>query len=158
MGIEVAAEQKRVIAYCRVSSKGQQEDLKTQLEAVKVFCLGRGLAVDEYLTEKGGGMNFKRKKLLALMDDIERYEVGKLVVAHRDRLVRLGFEWFEYLVKKQGGEMIVINQEQLAPQQEMVEDLRAVVHCFASRLDGLRSYKKQIKEAVENGESNADTV
>ena len=92
------------------------------------------------------------------MDAVERYEVKTMVVAHKDRLLRFGFDWVAYFARKQGGEMVVINQEELSPQQEMVEDVRAIIHCFAGRLDGLRSYQKQIKAAVEDGESNADTV
>lgn len=94
-------------------------------------------------------MNFKRKKFLAIIDRIEHGEVSKLIVAHKDRLVRFGFDFFDIFAEKHGCKMVVVNQEQLSPQHEMVEDLMAIVHCFSSRLYGLRTYKKKIKEVAE---------
>ncbi len=83
------------------------------------------------------------------MNRIERGEIVNLIVAHKDRLVRFGFDFFDIFAQEHGCEIVVVNQEQLSPQQEMVEDLMAIVHCFSSRLYGLRNYKKKIKEAVE---------
>jgi putative resolvase len=120
-----------------------------QVGAMRTFCLGGGIAVDEWVEEIGGGLNLKRKKFLDLMDRVERCEVKQLMIAHKDRLVRFGFDFFDYFCEKHGCKLTVVNQEQLSPQQEMVEDLMAIIHCFSSRLYGLRSYKKQIKEAVE---------
>ena len=61
-----------------------------------------------------------------------------------------GFEYFEHLAIKNGGEIIVVNQESLSPQQEAVEDLMAIIHTFSCRLYGLRKYKKDIKKAIIN--------
>jgi putative resolvase len=97
-------------------------------------------------------MNFRREKFLALVERIERGEVGRLVIAHKDRLVRFGFDFFEWFAERHGCKIIVANQESLSPQQEMVQDLMSIVHCFSSRLYGLRSYKKRIKEAAEANE------
>lgn len=141
---------KKTVVYCRVSSRSQLPDLESQVEAMRQFCFSGSIAVDEWIEEVGGGMNFKRKKFLSIMDRIEHGEISKLIIAHRDRLVRFGFDFFEIFAQKQGCEMVVANQEQLSPQQEMVEDLMAIVHCFSSRLSGLRSYKGKIKEALES--------
>ena len=145
--------QKKVIVYCRVSSPAQKPDLRFQVDAMRTFCLGAGIAVDEWIEEIGGGMNFKRKQFIDLVERIERFEVKHLLIAHKDRLVRFGFEFFEYFCERHGCELTVVNQEQLSPQQEMVEDLMAIIHCFSSRLYGLRSYKKQIEKAA-TGEGN----
>ena len=153
LGIELPDVKKKVIVYCRVSSKGQADDLKSQVKAMQTFCLGTGVAVDEWINEMGGGMNFKRKEFLALMQRIEAGEIKKLIIAHKDRLVRFGFDYFETFAERHGCEIIVANQEQLSPQAEMVEDLMAIVHTFSCRLYGLRNYKKQIEKAA-SGESN----
>ena len=71
----------KVIVYCRVSSRGQNPELKHQITAMEEFCRGRGLAVDEWVSEIGGGLNFKRKKFLKLMLQIRLGEVETLVVA-----------------------------------------------------------------------------
>ena len=134
-----------VVVYCRVSSSGQRDDLASQVAAMERFCAGRGLAVTEWISEVGGGMNFRRRKFLAMLDNIIAGEVSTVVVAHQDRLARFGFELIEWLATKHGCEIIVANQETLSPQQELVEDLLAIVHVFSCRLYGLRRYEKQLK-------------
>jgi predicted site-specific integrase-resolvase len=152
LGLEKPDVKKKTVVYCRVSSQGQLPDLKSQVSAMRQFCLGAGIAVDEWIEEVGGGMNFKRKKFLSIFDRIEQGEISKLIVAHKDRLVRFGFDFFEIFAQKHGCEMVIVNQEQLSPQQEMVEDLMAIVHCFSSRLYGLRNYKKKIREVIETSD------
>lgn len=149
--VEPEQADRKVIVYCRVSARGQMLELKLQVEAMRAFCLGAGIAVGEWIEEIGSGLDFKRKKLLDLMERIERFEIKHLLVAHKARLVRFGFEYIEYFCTKHGCKVTVVNQEQLSPQQEMVEDLMAIIDCFSSRLYGLRSYRKQIKEAAEHG-------
>jgi predicted site-specific integrase-resolvase len=144
----------RHIAYCRVSSTAQKPDLLNQRRVLEEFIVARGLANVEFVEEIGGGLNFKRKKFLTLMDELGRRDIKTLILAHRDRLTRFGFEWFEYYAKAQGCEVLVLNQERLSPEQEMVQDLMTIVHCFSSRLYGLRNYRKKLNEALKQ-EQNA---
>ena len=141
-----APEKRRVVVYCRVSSPGQKDDLSSQVSAMEFFCLSSGVAVDEWLQEIGGGMNFKRKHFLSIIDRIQRGEIKTLLVAHKDRLMRFGFDLFHHIATENGCEIVVANQESLSPQQEMVEDLMAIVHTFSGRLYGIQKYKKSIKE------------
>src|SRR3954471_5334123 len=141
------AVRRKVVVYCRVSSPGQKSDLALQVAAMQQFCLARGLAVDEWISEVGGGMDLRRKKFLALMDAVDRGEIAMLVVAHQDRLARFGFDLVEHLAARGGCEIVVANQESLSPQQELVEDFLAVVRTFSRRLDGLRRYEKELKGA-----------
>ncbi len=150
----VAPTIKKVVVYCRVSSSNQKADLSSQVQAMETFCLNGGIAVDEWIEEIGSGLNFKRKKFLTLIQQVENGEIGKIVLAHKDRLVRFGFDYFQYFSSQHGCELIVANQRTLSPEQEMVEDLLAIVHCFSSRLYGLRKYKKTLKEEFSNDESN----
>lgn len=149
-GFDEAA--RKTVVYCRVSSPGQKDDLVSQVEAMEEFCRGRGLAVDEWVTEIGGGMNLKRTKLLALMDQIERGEVGTVVIAHKDRLARFGYDYLEYEAVKNGCTFLVANQESLSPPEEMVQDLLAIVHTFSCRLYGLRRYEKKLKDELTGGD------
>jgi putative resolvase len=75
--------------------------------------------------------------------------LATLILAHRDRLTRFGFEWFEHYAQTHGCEILVLNQERLSPEQEMVQDLMTIVHCFSSRLYGLRNYRKKLNEALD---------
>jgi putative resolvase len=136
------------IAYCRVSSAAQRPDLKNQRRVLEDFCAARGVANAEFVEEVGGGLNLKRPKFVAIMDRIEAGEVSHLIVAHEDRLVRFGFPWFERFCAEHGAELLVLNNEQLSPEQEMVQDLLTIVHCFSARLYGLRNYRKKLNEAL----------
>jgi putative resolvase len=139
---------RRAIAYCRVSSAAQKPDLKNQRKILEDFCAARGLAGVEFVEEVGGGLNLSRKRFLAVMDSVEAREVSHLVVAHKDRLVRFGFSWFERFCAEHQCELLVLNNEQLSPEQEMVQDLLTIVHCFSARLDGLHNYRKKLNEAL----------
>lgn len=147
-------ESTRAIAYCRVSSTTQKPDLRNQRRVLEDFCVAKGMANVEFIEEVGGGLNFKRKRFLRLMDDIGARQVKILVLAHRDRLTRFGFEWFEHYARHNGCEVLVLNQERLSPEQEMVQDLMTIIHCFSSRVYGLRNYKKKLKEALEQDKQN----
>lgn len=138
----------RVIVYCRVSSSAQRPDLRNQRKILEEFVVARGISNAEFIEEIGGGLNFKRKHFVALMDAIGRREIATLVVAHKDRLTRFGFDWFEHFVVLHGCELLVLNQERVSPEQEMVQDLMTIVHCFSSRLYGLRNYRKKLDEAL----------
>jgi predicted site-specific integrase-resolvase len=76
-------------------------------------------------------------------------EIETIVVAHKDRLYRFAYEFIEQLADLNDCDILVANQESLSPQQELVEDLMAIVHCFSCRLYGLRNYTKQIQETVD---------
>lgn len=144
-------ERKKVV-YCRVNGVRQKGDLQNQLDAMQAFCLGSGVVIDEWVSEIDSGLNFKRKHFLNLMEQIENNEISHLYIAHKDRLCRFGFDYFFEFAKRHNCQIIVVNQESLSPQQEMVEDMLAIIHSFSSRLYGLRKYKKQIKDLVQADE------
>lgn len=80
---------------------------------------------------------------------IENREVSNLIVAHKDRLCRFGFEFFDNFCKEHNCNLIISNTEILSPQEEMVQDLMSIVHYFSCRLYGLRNYKKDLKELLK---------
>ena len=95
------------------------------------------------------GLNFKRPKFLKLVDALIAGEVSSLIIAHKDRLARFGYDLLEYLCTTHQCEILVLNQETFSPEQEMVQDLMTIIHCFSSRLYGLRNYRKSLKKVVE---------
>ncbi len=139
----------RAIVYCRVSSSNQKEDLASQVKAMEQFCLAQGVAITDSIQEVGGGLNFKRPKFLQIIQWAIQGEVKVLYVAHKDRLCRFGFELVEQILQWSGGKIVVANAETLSPQEELTQDLLSIVHCFSSRLYGLRKYKSKVKKIVE---------
>jgi predicted site-specific integrase-resolvase len=144
------------IAYLRVSSQAQRTDLSNQKAALEQFCIARGIAVDEWIAEIGGGLNFKRPKFSDMVDRIVRSELSTLVIAHKDRLVRFGVEWLAHLCETHGCQIVVLNTQSLSPEQELVQDWMTIVHCFSSRLYGLRNYRKAIQKAMTDDQGTQD--
>ena len=142
------------IAYVRVASQAQRPDLKNQRKQLEQFCIAKGQVVDEWIEEIGGGLNFRRPKFIRIFDRISAGEVKTLIVAHKNRLARFGFDFLKHLCQNNKCELIVFNTESLSPEREMVEDLMAITHCFSARLYGLRNYKKALKKALEDDQSS----
>ncbi len=86
------------------------------------------------------------------MKHVEAGEIREIVVAHPDRLVRCGFEWFEAFCKRHGAEIVVMNAASLSPEEDMVTGLLSIIHGLSSRLDGLRRYKKRIAVMIRGEE------
>lgn len=140
------------VVYARVSSAAQKPALANQRKTLEAFCANRGLVVDEWIEEIGGGLNFKRPKFVRLIDRIVAGVIARVVIAHKDRLTRFGFELIEHLCHVHNCELLVLNTETLSPAAEMVQDLMTIVHCFSSRLDGLRreAYRKALQKALKD--------
>jgi putative resolvase len=151
LGIK-ADSSKKTVVYCRVSSSGQKNDLASQKIALEQYCSANGYDVNDWLVEIGSGLNYNRHKFNQLMEEVELGKVSKIIIAHKDRLIRFGFEWFKSFAKRHGTTIEVMNQESLSPEAEMTKDLLSIIHCFSSRLYGLRKYKKNIKHMVETPE------
>ena len=117
---------------------------------METFCLGAGLAVDEWLTEIGG-LDYQQPVFRSLRERIGNREVGLLPVAHEDRPCRFGFDGFAYFAESHGCKIRAVNQPSPSPQVERVEDLMAVVDSFSGCLPGLHRHWKRIREAATDG-------
>jgi YD repeat-containing protein len=139
---------RKVVCYSRVSGSNQKKDLNKQKSALETFVIAQGKTADEWLSDIGSGLNYKRKSFIQLMKDVENGFVSEIIVAHKDRLVRIGYEWFEMFCEDHNCKITVINIENLSPEEEVKQDLLTIINCFSSRLYGLRRYKKEIKNMV----------
>ena len=137
------------IIYTRVSSNSQKDDLKNQVGFLKQFANARGIIVDEIFEDIGSGLNYNRKKWNKLLEDCMLGMIKTIIVSHKDRFIRFGYDWFERFLKANGVELIVVNNEELSSQEEMIQDLISIIHVFSCRIYGLRKYKKKIEEDEE---------
>jgi putative resolvase len=143
----VKTELGEVLLYARVSTASQKDDLKTQIEY-----LGQHYPGCQCISEIGSGLNFKRKKFMALMERVAKREIKRIVVAHKDRLCRFGFDFVEWFCKLNSCEIVVLNNIYRPPHQELMEDFMSIMHCFSSKLYFLRKYEKQIRNDSEKVE------
>jgi putative resolvase len=140
---------RRKICYGRVSTASQKDDLSRQLDFFRSHYRDY-----ECLSDIGSGINFKRKNFKAILDCAIKGNLEELVVTHRDRLCRFGFELIEGIVEGQSnGKIVVLDKEETSPEVELTRDLLAIITVFSSRLYGLRSHK--IKKAISNAQNES---
>lgn len=143
--------EKNIIAYARVSSSNQKNDLKNQIDILNNYILGKKYSNVKLYNEVGGGLSFKRKKFNEILDLILEDKVEKIIITHKDRLSRFGFDLIKGICDRFNVAIEVITIDNNSPQEEMVKDLMTIVHCFSSRLYGLRNYRKELKKHLESG-------
>jgi len=129
--------QKENICYCRVSSKGQKDDLERQISYMQERFPGHKI-----VTDIASGINFKRKGLRSIIQLASKGGVKQVVVAYRDRLCRFAFELVEWVFQIYQVELLVLNKEvDSSEEKEMAEDLLAIINVFNCRVNGRRKYK-----------------
>ncbi len=129
------------ICYCRVSSSKQKDDLEKQIKFMQ-----EQFPEHKIIKDIGSGLNFKRKGLISILEQASEGHVLEVVVAHKDRLARFGVEIIEWIINKNGGKLVFLNDSKLSPQEELTTDLLSILHVFSCRMHGLRKYSSQIKE------------
>jgi len=133
----------RVVAYCRVSSGDQKDDLERQAARVVTGANKQGLAVAEVVTEVGSGLNGRRRKLHRLLADPD---TAVIVVEHRDRLARFGVEYIEAALSAQGRTVRVVDEGEV--EDDLVRDMTDVLTSFCARLYGKRAAKNRAAKAL----------
>lgn len=135
--------------YARVSSKKQLDDLHRQVQ----FLQTRKPKYIDYtiITDVASGINFKRKGLKTILDSCLQGIIGEVVVAHRDRLCRFGYELLQFLIERSGGYLTVIDDSiDKTSEQLLSEDLLSIIHIYSCRKMGSRRYNdKRIETSIE---------
>ncbi len=133
----------RVVAYCRVSSADQKDDLQRQVGRVVTGATERGLSVDQVVAEVGSGPNGQRRKLTKVLSDPA---ITVLVVEHRDRLTRFGFEHLAASLSACGRRVVVLDDAETS--DDLVRDVTEVLTSLCARLYGRRSASRRAAKAV----------
>jgi len=138
------------IAYARVSSHDQKDDLKRQEIVLESYCATKGYEF-ELISDLGSGMNYKKKGLIRLIKLICSNQVDRLVVTHKDRLLRFGSELIFMLCEIFAVEVNIINRsEDSTFEEDLANDVLEIITVFSARLYGSRSHKnKQIIEQLK---------
>lgn len=138
--------EEKVVAYCRVSTKSQKDELDKQVENVKSYMYAKGYSF-EVITDIGSGINYKNKGLQELISLIDSNQVTKVVILHEDRLVGFGFELIQLLCDLHDVEIEIIDNSEQSNEEELTDDLIEIITVFANRLYGSRS--KKTKTLIE---------
>lgn len=137
-----------IALYARVSSADQRADLDRQLARLAEYAARHNLHVIETVKEVGSGMNGHRR---AMIRTLRNPKVKTIVVEHRDRLMRFGFEYVEAALAAQGRRVLVVDGEEVA--DDVVRDLHEVIVSMCARLYGRRAAANKAKRAMEAVES-----
>lgn len=143
--------EKQTIAYARVSSHDQKEDLIRQAAVLESYCAAHGWTY-EILQDLGSGLNYEKKGLKKLIREICMGTVARLVVTHKDRLLRFGSELIFSLCEQFGTEVVILNSSQDSTfEDDLVQDVLEIITVFSARLYGARSRKnKKLVEALQS--------
>jgi len=146
--------QEKVVAiYCRVSSAENKDNLERQAERLKEYAEARGYKIAHVVKEIGSGVNDARPKLIKLL---QKKDYNILLVEHKDRLTRFGFNYLKILAEEQGKVIEVVNNAE-DEKEDLVQDFVAVIYSFSAKLYGLRRAKRKtekiIQEIVQDNEN-----
>ena len=153
--IDDTVQTKSDVIYCRVSSHDQQTegDLDRQVVKLMEYAQSYQLQNPIILKEVGSGLNDNRKQIQRLIRMILHHEVSRVFITYKDRLTRFGYHYLETICKECGVELHVMNDNETdkSAQEEMVEDMMALIVSFSGKLYGMRSKaKKNIIKQIEN--------
>jgi predicted site-specific integrase-resolvase len=129
---------KKRIAYVRVSTHGQRDDLKRQIKYMKEYYPNHIIVEDI-----GSGINFNRKGLRKIIKWAIEGKVKEVVVAYKDRLTRFGFDLIEDLIREysEGRVKIINKEEEVELELELAKDVLQIMNVFTAKMNGLRKYK-----------------
>lgn len=152
---EASRTNRPTLCYARVSSHDQKEDLERQVMLLETFCAANGWTY-EVMQDLGSGLNYNKKGLRQLIKRICSGAVGRLVLTHKDRLLRFGSELIFSLCEEFNTEVVLINQgeQSLSFEEELAQDVQEIITVFSARLYGSRSHKNRklvetLREAAE---------
>lgn len=146
---------RKTIAYARVSSHDQKADLERQKQVLELYCATQGWTFN-LISDLGSGMNYHKKGLKQLLEAILNGKVSRLVITHKDRLLRFGAELVFSICEAKQVEVVILNRgEDTSFEEDLAKDVLEIITVFSARLYGSRSRKnakliQDIKTAVES--------
>lgn len=144
----------RTIIYARVSSSEQRNtNLETQAQRLIDFSIANGWQIDEVIKEVGSGLNDERPKLVNLL--MSDQPIRRIVVEHKDRLTRFGFNYLEILAKKQNFEIVVVNKVE-NDKEDLIQDFISVITSFCARIYSKRRVNRKTEQIIKELTNEAD--
>lgn len=148
-GLSPKASKRKHIAYARVSSSDQKEDLTRQKQSLQSYCQ-RQYPSYELISDLGSGLNYKKRGLRKLIKAILSGEVDKIVLTHKDRLLRFGSEIiFELCSFFHTDIELIHEEEEVSDEMTLAKDVLEIITVFASRMYGKRAHQNRRRNVSE---------
>jgi putative resolvase len=149
LGCDIDIKEKKKIVYCRVSSIKQKDDLNRQTDFFR-----HEYPDHDVVEDIGSGINWKRKGLKTILEQSMQGYISEVVVAHRDRLCRFGFELIQWIFEINDVKLIVLDRESNKSQdQELTDDILSIIHVYSCRQMGKRRYAVSKNKNLSDCES-----
>ena len=144
----------KVAIYARVSSSENKDNLAAQVDRLTQYAIAKGYQIVATYAEVGSGVNDKRPKLEKLLTE-QNY--SKIIIEHKDRLARFGFNYIETLLKNRDKEIEVVNLS-TNDESNLMEDLISIIYSFSVRMYGLRRSTRKTEKIIEVLNQKDDNV
>lgn len=141
------------LIYCRVSTTIQRANLNRQRARLETYALANGYTIEQIYEDIASGMNFNRKGLLKVLSYCQMHAIKAVIIEFKDRLARFGVELIQAMLASFGTELVIINRVESDYNQEIIDDMIAIIVHFSSRLYGKRHGRKkttQIKQILKD--------
>jgi predicted site-specific integrase-resolvase len=131
--------------YARVSSSENKDNLDSQAERLKSYCIAKGYQINQIVKETASGLNDERPKLERLLLD---NTITTIVVEHKDRLARFGFNYINKLLKQRDRKIEVVNVAENA-ESDLMSDFVSIITSFTARLYGKRRSHRKTEKIID---------
>ncbi len=147
-----------IAIYTRVSTNKQINDLENQIDYLTKYAVSNGYKVEYTFKDIASGMNENRKGLSDLLNLVFNNKIYKIIISHKDRLTRFGFDYFKNICEYFGTEIEVVNLESdKSFQEELSEDLITIIQQFSMKFHGKRKNNcKLLEEKLIESENSLD--
>jgi len=135
----------RVIIYTRVSTSKRKNNLETQSERLITYANAKGYNVVKIVKEIASGFNDNRKKLQDILDNLD-FDI--LLVEHKDRLTRVGFNYLNSLFIKLGKKIEVVNIVD-TEEKDIIQDFISIITSYTARIYGNRRKTRKTEEFIK---------
>jgi len=149
--------ERKTVIYARVSTRKQKTDIDNQIKTLKQFCIARGWRIEGIYKDVVSALDFdKRKEFRRLIKEVMEYQIGRVVIMRRDRLMRIGWKFFENFFGRFRTEIIVVEDitDEKTDKEEIIKEISTLLHSFVKFYSNRRKVRKKLKEILD--ENKAD--
>ncbi|RTL12414.1 MAG: IS607 family transposase [Neisseriaceae bacterium] len=148
-----------IVAYCRASCALQSDDIQLQRELIDNYAQSCGVEISHWYIDHNSSLNYQREQFNQLLEQIEMGKVKTLFLAHKDRLVRFGYEWFASFCNRHGTEIKLVSHSEWTPDKhELINELKLIINIFSGKVVELNMNKDLILQVINKVENMLDNA
>ena len=145
----VSESRQTTVLYSRVSSSDQLNDLERQAERLRTKAVTENWKILE-IRDQGSGINCKKRGLKKLLSLICNQKIIRVVLTHKDRLLRFGSELIFQICKEFGIDVVILDDYVAKDfNEELAAEIIEIITVSSARLYGKRSHQNRKRREAE---------